>query len=318
MADEGSLHVKYRPKTLKEVLGQDDITQGLKKVVVGNRNHVFLFVGPSGVGKTTVARIMANLYAGGNATVANIIERNVASETGKEAMDDLVKSTMFRAPGKSPIRAVILDECHKLSGAAWNTLLKPLEEPPAHVYWFLCTTELGKIPKTVLTRALRYDFKPVAEEAILEVLIDVANAEELDVGDDILETIAEHSNGSVRQALVYLEKCSYAEDVAHAERLMKVASESKEMVELCRYILDGHKMSWANTMRLLAHFDGVEAESIRINVINYLSVVLKGAKDDKRARHVCYLIECFSTPYPTSDKWAPLLISLARATGLED
>jgi DNA polymerase-3 subunit gamma/tau len=312
-----SLHTKYRPTIFDEVVGQDHVVKGLKRVVKDSRAKTFLFTGPSGTGKTTLARILANSFAKNEATAANIEEIAAADTTGVDAMREVIKHTLYRAIGTSPIKAVILDEAHRLSGAAWDVLLKPVEEPPTHVYWMICSTNPGKIPKTILTRCLRYDLKPVSEEDLLELLLRVAEAEKLETPDAILEAIVEEASGSPRQALVFLEACSYAETAGEARIVMRSAGQSKEVSDLCKFLLGQRGRTWAEAMKYVKALEGTDTESIRIIIVNYLSAVLTNTKSNDKAIPLLGLLECFSAPYQPIDKLAPLLHSIGMALNLD-
>jgi len=312
-----SLPEKYRPAKFDDVVGQDDTVRSLKRVVKDGRGKVFLFTGPSGCGKTTLARILANEFAGGKATAANIDEVPAADHTGVDDMRAVAGRALYRAVGGSPVKAIIIDEAHRLSGNAWDVLLKPVEEPPRHVYWMFATTNPGKIPKTIITRCLRYDLKPVSETLIVGLLETVAEAEGLDVAPEVLEAVAEGAGGSPRQALTYLEACIYAESAGEARQLMRSAGQTKEVVDLCRFLLKGQGRSWSEAIKILKALEGTEAESIRIVVCNYIAAALMGTKDQKNARKLLGLLECFNTPYQQSDRLAPLLSSLGLALELD-
>jgi DNA polymerase III subunit gamma/tau len=312
-----SLHVKYRPSKFEEVIGQEPVVKSLKRVIKDQRAHTFLFTGPAGTGKTTLARILANSFAGAQGTVANIREIPAADDTGVDAMREIIRHTLYRAIGESPVKANVIDECHRLSGAAWDVLLKPIEEPPPHVYWLFCSTNPGKIPKTILTRCLRYDLKPVIEEDLLELLVRVAEAEKLDAADEVIEACVEEAAGSPRQALVYLEACAYCETAGEARAAMRSAAQSKEVGDLCRFLLGQRGRTWAEAMRLVKAMGDVEAESVRIGVVNYLNVVLMGTKGDAKAKELLVMLEAFGKTYNPTDKTAPLLLSIGMALGMD-
>lgn len=312
-----SLHVKHRPTTFGGVIGQGDAVRSLERVVKEGRAHTFIFTGPSGTGKTTLARILANCFAQGQATVANIDEIDAASNSGADAMRAVVTKALYRAVGASPVKAIIVDECHRLSAAAWTILLKPIEEPPKHVYWMLCSTEPGKIPKTIQTRCLRYELKLVDEVSIYELLLKVSQAESFDISEDVLEVIAEGSGGSPRQALVFLEACRFSESPSDARRIIRTAAQMKEPVDLARLLIAKRGASWHAALKIINSMDNVEAEGVRIVMVNYIAGALARSRTDDEAKNLLRVLDCFSGTYNSSDKMAPLFISVGLALGLD-
>jgi DNA polymerase-3 subunit gamma/tau len=314
-----AFHVKYRPTSFDDVIGQDAAVRALERIVKDKRAHTFLLSGPAGTGKTTLARILARELAGDKAI--GIIEHDAASQSGKDQIKALVKSLSYKALGKSPVKFVILDECHKLTSDAWTVLLKPAEEPPAHVYFAFCTTEMGKVPKPIVTRCNRFDLKPVGDEEILGLLIKVLDSENLECSDEILEAIADASFGSPRQALVYLENCIGCASVAEARQIMRQAGQSKEIVDLARWLvniaLGKSTGTWKEATKYLKALEGTEAESCRIVLVNYFAAVLLNQTTDKGAKSLLALLECFRTPFSASDKAAPLLLAVGFAIGLD-
>lgn len=311
-----SLHTQYRPLKFDDVLGQDTTIKSLKRVVKDRRARAFIFTGPSGTGKTTLARILANEFADGKATAANLEEVDGASNSGADAIRAIVSRSVYRAVGASPSKAILIDECHALSAAAWKVLYKPIEEPQKHLTWLLCTTEPGKIPKPIQTRCLRYDLKPVNDELIYGLLLRVAEAEKFDINEEVIEAIAEASQGSPRMALVGLELALGCANAAEARQTMASAAQAPEAVALARWLVGGCRGGWSEAMKLLKALEGTDAESIRVMLVQYLGTILANSKGDK-VKQMLGLLEPFLHTYSPSDGRAPLYHSLGLALGLD-
>jgi DNA polymerase III subunit gamma/tau len=219
------LYRKYRPQNFKEVIGQEHIVQTLSNSIEGNKiSHAYLFCGPRGSGKTTIARIFAKSVNCEKPTasgpcdkcascleiVANrsmdLIEIDAASHTGVDDVRELIDGIKF-APVKSKYKVFIIDECHQLSKAASNALLKTLEEPPAHAIFLLATTEANKMLATIVSRCQRFDFKRLQISEIIEKLEFISKKENIKFDDSALSLIAFNARGSFRDAESLLDQC---------------------------------------------------------------------------------------------------------------
>lgn len=314
MADT-ALHTRYRPIKLSQVIGQDAVLTSIKRVLKKKHTHAFAFIGPSGVGKTTMARIVAQEVG---CLPENIVEVDAATVTGIDAMRELTAGAHYRSLGSSPFKAFILDEFHRLSPAAVTSLLKELEEPPEHVYWFLCTTESAKVTKVVRSRCACYNLRPIETPDILTVLETIVEKEGIEIGEDVLELCARQAEGSVRQAITHLTVCQGVTDRREAKRLIEAAFEGRTVIDLCRYVLWPQPRTWAGVVKHLEPLRAETAESLRIVMVNYFNAILlpkdptKETKD-KTAFRVLEVLDYFIEPFPQQNGFAALTLAVARS-----
>lgn len=303
------LHLKYRPRRLRDVAGQRAVTESLEDVLKSKTpNHAFLFTGPAGTGKTTLARILAAEF---RCAPQNIMEIDAASNSGIDAMKEVTSTLRYHGFGEQPNKAVIIDECHALSKQAWDALLKSVEEPPPHVYFFFCTTGAGKVPQTISTRCASYSLKPLRYDDVMDVLDVVANKEDLNCSDAVMQLVAKASEGSMRQALVMLSMVRNVKDVEEAEQLLATVEESSEIIDLCRLLLD-RKLTWARALEVVQSLGETNPESARIVITAYITKCLPNAKGEKETIRLLDILEVFSKPFNPTDKMAPLYIALGR------
>lgn len=263
-----SLYRKYRPLTFDSVVGQHHIVSTLEHAITeGRLSHAYLFCGPRGTGKTTMARILAKALLCRNAEAAraegasgcmpdgtceeceliaegnhpDVYELDAASRTGVDNVREEIINSVNFAPVRGKYKIYIIDEVHMLTTAAFNALLKTLEEPPAHVIFVLCTTDPQKILETILSRCQRFDFHRIGNEDIEHRLAYVCEQEGFDYDDEALAIVARHAKGGMRDALSTLEQLSvFGNGSVHADDARSLLGEVSDQIlgEFSRAIAD--------------------------------------------------------------------------------
>jgi len=308
-----TLYRVFRPKTFDEVYGQQHITDILRKqIMTGQTSHAYLFYGPRGTGKTSTAKIFANALncldprdgnpcgkcevctGFANDAFVDIVEIDAASNNSVDNVRD-IREKVSLLPALGKFKVYIIDEVHMLSPGAFNALLKTLEEPPPHAVFILATTEIRKLPATILSRCQRYDFKRITEEDIVSRLREVAEKTGVKYEEEALQMIAQAAEGAMRDALSVMDQCIAGQDeltLEHVNMAMGIA-DSVRTKDLCDAVLGENP---AEALKLLSEMleDGIEPHNILRDIVVELSGRLgREAADAYKCANLLRALEVF-------------------------
>lgn len=284
------LYRKYRPKDFEEVIGQEHIVKTIQNAIARNNiAHAYLFAGPRGTGKTTIARIVAkainclkphdgapcgqcqNCVDISEGRALDIIEIDAASNRGIDEIREL-REGIRSAPTHLKYKVYIIDEAHQLTKEAFNALLKTLEEPPEHAVFILATTAADKMPATILSRVQRFDFKKLSVDQIVEKLQKIAKKEKVKATEDALRLVAYAAEGGLRDAeSLFAQVLAYAKDEVNEKIVRETLGIAgpKQIIDFVDIVIE-KKLSKAITYINELHAAGGSAEEFLKSVINYL------------------------------------------------
>ena len=317
------LYRKWRPETFADVVGQPQVTVTLKNELKSGRiNHAYLFTGSRGTGKTTCAKILAKAVNCENSvdgepcnecevckgldsgTIYDVVEIDAASNNGVDNIRDLREEANY-TPSRGKYRVYIIDEVHMLSTGAFNALLKTLEEPPAHVIFILATTEVHKLPATILSRCQRFDFKRIQPETMSVRLKQVAQLEGMELDDDAAILIARIADGALRDGLSILDQCAGRSKKIDSALVSEVAGlAGREALYKLTDCICTQNSSSAMTVISELYQNSYDMERLCVEMINHLRnfLIVKTVKDSRG------LIIC------TDDEYNSIILSAENFT----
>lgn len=292
------LYLKYRPNTLDEIVGNEEVVQLLKNQLSGNSNQplprAILFHGPTGCGKTTLGRILARELG---VKGADLCEIDSADFRGIDAIREIRKQSAYK-PLESPYRVWILDEVHRLTGDAQSALLKALEDTPAHVIYILCTTDPQKLLPTIRGRCAQYQVRQLTDDEMMVLLRRIVKAEKESLRKEVYTQIIQDAMGHPRNALQILAQVLSVSE----EQRLKVARRTAELqsktIELCRALIT--QASWKKVSSILKGLKNEDPEGIRRAVLGYCQAILLGDRPDPAAAMVIqeFMEPFFNTGFP--------------------
>ena len=310
-----ALYRKYRSRTLDELVGQEHVTSVLKRAIANEKlSHAYLLTGPRGVGKTSIARILAHEINGisydDDAIDLDIIEIDAASNRRIDDIRDL-RERVHIAPSRSKYKVYIIDEVHMLTGESFNALLKTLEEPPAHVIFILATTEIDKLPATITSRTQTFHFRRIPPEVMKPHLRFIADKENIAIDDAALDVIAAHSEGSLRDAETALDQVRHTSSETITESMAESALGTVSGTKIDELLANVQTHSAAAVTAALKNFDneGISAITLArelsgrvingtpsVEMLNLLDSLLEVPKSYSPSMKLFSVLLRYSTP----------------------
>lgn len=279
------LILKFRPKAFDEVIGNQFVIKALVEAVRSqSRPHSYLFVGPSGLGKTTLARIIAS------ETNSTTMEIDAASHSGVDEMKHLVEMAGIKPLMGSVV--YIIDECHTITKQGWQALLKLTEDPPRWLTIALCTTEDQKVPETIKTRCYQVRLKALRPQEIEEYLSTIAQLENWTVNNDVMQNIVQAAEGSPRRGLTLLQAGHAATSRDELAQIISSVDAEVTVLELVNLLVDGNK-SWERISKLFTKIDDYD-EAVPA-AVRLLTNNMFRAESEKQAGHIWSILEALTS-----------------------
>ena len=287
---EIELYKKYRPRTLDDIVGNEAVVASLKSLIKQKKvPHTILLSGPSGCGKTTIARILQHELNCGD---GDFEEFNCSDRNGVDFGREIIARMRFK-PMNGKCRIWLLDECHQMSTACANVLLKPLEDTPEHVYFILSTSEPDKLLAALRTRATHYAVQSLSDRNLEHLIDNVTKLEELEITKEAKDLIVENCNGSARMALVMLDQIKGLKGDEIAKVVESVVKRESQSIELCRLLIQDK--SWREIRGVLATLKD-DPEKVRRAVLGYATRVLLSPNTNS-ADQAFLVIQCFENSF---------------------
>lgn len=287
---EIELYKKYRPQTLDEIVGNEAVITSLKSLIKTHKvPHTILLSGPSGCGKTTIARILQHELECGD---SDFEEYNCSDRNGVDFGREIISRMRFK-PMNGKCRIWLLDECHQMSTACANVLLKPLEDTPEHVYFILSTSEPDKIIKALQTRCTHYAVQSMLPKQVKKLIMSVARLEEIKLSQEAVDQIVENCNGSARMALVMLDQIKTLDEDQIADVVKSISSGESQSIDLCRCLISG-RARWPEARAILAGLKE-DPEKVRRSVLGYATKVLLSPNGNYEQAFL--VIQCFQDSF---------------------
>jgi DNA polymerase III subunit gamma/tau len=276
-----SLYLKYRPSTFEEIIGNENVIEAIKNLIAdkNNRPHSYLLHGPTGCGKTTLARIMSKELG---CKGSDYREIDSADFRGIDTVREIRRQSQFK-PLEGDCKVWVIDEVHKMTGDAQNAMLKILEDTPPHVYFILCTTEPQKLLPTIRGRCSQFQVQLLNETQMTKLLHRVYRKENQKLEKEVLEQIVQDSLGHPRNALQILEQVLVVEPEQRLAVAKQTAEKQSQVIELCRALLNN--TGWKKVANILSGLMDEEPENIRRAILGYCqTTLLKSSQNHTVAR----------------------------------
>ena len=281
------LYKKHRPKSFSEVIGQDQATNPLQKMLEADRlPHTILLCGPKGCGKTTLGRIIRKKL---NCSKWDFVEVNCANKRGVDTIREIEHKAHI-LPMKGKTRVWLMDECHMLTGEASNAFLKILEDTPSHVYFILCTTDPQKLIATIRSRCTIFPIKPLTSTAINEIIKCVCKKENIKLSKAVSDKIISLSDDSARNALVFLDKIALLDKEKDQLEAISEASVEAAAIQIARTLVNP-RTTWAQMAKVLKETQKEDAEGMRWMILGYAKAILINGRKDDRAYQIIRVFE---------------------------